>query len=143
MLRGHCLCGAVRYELDAELSGIVACHCQYCRRAHGAAFVPISWIPRPALHFVAGEADIEEYETPGVGFRAFCRRCGTRLYNRAASSSEFVSLIVGSLEQDPPYPPLMHLNVESKAGWYEIADGRPEFRALPPEAALGESEDSD
>jgi hypothetical protein len=134
MQTGHCLCGAVRYELSGELGPSFNCHCQYCRRAHGAAFATVAWVPAAALRVTAGGEAIREYRTEGVGSRFFCERCGTRLWNRAESTPAYLSLVVGSLDVDPARGPVMHINVESKAVWYEILDDLPQHRALPPEA---------
>lgn len=128
---GHCLCGAVRYELAGELGPIFNCHCQYCRRAHGSAFVSVAWVATAALRVVAGESCVREFRTEGVGSRFFCERCGTRLWNRAESTPAFLSLVVGSLDTDPARGPIMHINVESKAGWFEILDDLPQHLALP------------
>ena len=38
MLKGSCLCGGVRYEIDAELQSVSYCHCSQCRKASGAAY---------------------------------------------------------------------------------------------------------
>jgi len=35
--RGGCLCGAVRYRLEARPLAIDACHCNDCRKLTGAA----------------------------------------------------------------------------------------------------------
>jgi hypothetical protein len=32
---GGCLCGAVRYTVDAPLRDVIACHCSQCRRTSG------------------------------------------------------------------------------------------------------------
>ena len=39
MKTGGCLCGAVRYEVDPPLRDVILCHCEMCRKAHGA--VPV------------------------------------------------------------------------------------------------------
>ena len=57
-LSGRCLCGAIRYELDATIEVLVNCHCQFCRRAHGAAFVTTSPVPTEALRIVEGEGEL-------------------------------------------------------------------------------------
>ena len=88
-LTGRCLCGVVRYELDAEVRAIVNCHCQYCRRAHGAAFVTTAPVPSDALRIVAGEQQVTRYEG-----RFFCGACATRLFNRADAIPETTVLIV-------------------------------------------------
>lgn len=44
-------------------------------------------------------------------------------------------LVVASLDNEPQGGPAMHLNVESKAPWYEILDDLPQYQGLPPQAA--------
>lgn len=129
---GRCLCGAVRYTLEGELPLLFNCHCRYCRRAHGAAFVTLAWVPNAALRVTSGGEEIREFHTPNVGIRAFCGRCGTRLWNQAESTREFLSLAIASLDEPPERGPVMHINVESKARWYEILDGLPQHAAFPP-----------
>lgn len=127
---GGCLCGAVRYELDAEVGALVNCHCHFCRRAHGAAFATTTPVARRALRLVAGADALREYETP-AGFRAFCSVCGSRLYNRP-HSQPILALVVTTLDREPETPPVAHLNLESKAPWYEILDSAPRFQGFPP-----------
>lgn len=38
MIKGSCLCKAVTYTLDEELSEIVFCHCSFCRKATASAY---------------------------------------------------------------------------------------------------------
>jgi len=130
---GRCLCGFVRYELEGELGPLVNCHCQYCRRAHGAAFITVSWIPRDAFRITSGADAIQDHGNEGSR-RCFCGRCGTRLFNAVTAVPEFISLVIASLDEEPERGPVVHVNVESKAGWYEIPDDLPQHAALPPEA---------
>ena len=51
---GRCLCGEVRYEVSG-LSPPLNCHCRYCRRAHGAAFVTVAATARDRFRWTAGE----------------------------------------------------------------------------------------
>ena len=131
---GRCLCGEVRYALSAPLGPAVNCHCQYCRRAHGAAFVTVAMVPSEALRFVAGAERVRERHTEGVGTRAFCETCATRLYNRPESAPGITMLVVATLDDDRDVRPAMHINLESKASWYEIRDDLPRFSGLPPAA---------
>lgn len=55
MLTGSCLCGAVAYEVEAELSAIAHCHCETCRKAHGAAFSSIGAVPKAAFRWTRGQ----------------------------------------------------------------------------------------
>jgi hypothetical protein len=83
------------------------------------------------LRFVAGEDAIREFHTQGVGYRAFCGECGSRLYNRGESTDRFRMLTVDTLDDDSDVRPIMHVNVESKASWYQILDDLPQHQAFP------------
>lgn len=129
-LSGRCLCGTVRYELDAPLPPLFNCHCQFCRRAHGAAFVTACWIRRSSLRFTSGESSVQRH-TVGDGFRGFCGSCGTRLFNGLTRGGGPATLIVSSLDECPDKAPVMHINVESKAKWHSIDDELPQFQTVP------------
>lgn len=137
---GHCLCGAVRYELDGELAPLVNCHCQYCRRVSGAAFVTSMPIATRNLRVIAGEDAIARYQQ-----RYFCGRCGTRLWNRLDQHPAATMLMVAALDDPPATEPVVHLNLESKAPWYTLRDDAPRFDAFPPDvdAALQRIERDD
>jgi hypothetical protein len=127
---GRCYCGVVTYELDGELGPLVNCHCRNCRRVHGAAFVTVSLVRRAGLRFTSGADAVREYRNP-EGARYFCGRCGGRLFNRPMSTDELVVLMIASLDSEPEQKPVMHVNVESKAPWYDILDDLPQHDALP------------
>jgi Uncharacterized conserved protein len=55
------------------------------------------------------------------------------LFNRTKSTDKFLLLVLATLDQDPDQKPVMHVNVGSKARWYEILDKLPQHDALPPE----------
>ena len=130
MRTGRCLCGGVRYELEGELPPLVNCHCRFCRRAHGAAFVTLGWVRAAALRVVSGEELLERFAV-ARGYRSFCRRCGTRLWN-GSRDADFLSLVVGTLDDADHAGPVLHLNLESKAPWYEIHDDLPRYDRSPP-----------
>ena len=124
---GHCLCETVRYELEFEIEATSNCHCQYCRRAHGAAFVTTALVPTIALRITAGEQSIARHDG-----RYFCRTCGSRLCNRSDSYPDATSLVVTSLSVEPTARPVIHMNIESKAPWHETLDDCPQIASFPP-----------
>jgi hypothetical protein len=129
---GRCYCGAVQFEI-VSLGALVNCHCRFCRRVSGAAFTTVALVPTSDLHFTAGEEVVRRCAS-GEGSRFFCSECGTRLFNRPASTEEITMLVVGTLDDEPASPPVMHINVESKAPWYAILDDLPQHPGLPGEA---------
>jgi hypothetical protein len=134
MLRGSCLCGSVRYEIRGSLERITHCHCSQCRKVHGAAFGSYAPVHRTEFRFVAGEGDVAEYaSSPGVQ-RTFCRRCGSTLQFVRASKPDGFWLAVGTLDTDPGIRPSHHIFVGSKAPWFEITDGSPQYEQRKPVA---------
>jgi hypothetical protein len=117
VLRGSCLCGRIRYEIDAPLGGIVHCHCSMCRKAQGSAFRTRAAVARKSFRFRSGEELLTRYESSPGTFRCFCSVCG--------------SPIASFLDDDPGVRPAMHVHVASKAPWYEITDALPRFATLP------------
>jgi len=131
MHQGSCLCGSIRYVIDDDLKFVVNCHCRFCRKAHGAAFTTLLFMPFARLTVTQGPELLASYEIKAIGAtRCFCSRCGTRLYNYAPSRG-MISLVVASLDTDAALRPIAHFNVESKSSWHQIADGLPQFSSTP------------
>ncbi|MEH6584748.1 MAG: GFA family protein [Halioglobus sp.] len=128
---GGCFCGVVRYEVKAEPSTLINCHCQFCRRFHGAAFVTVAPVPSDEFVITAGRESITELKH-AEGSRNYCGDCGSRIFNRPKFTDEFVMLIIASLDEALESQPIMHINTESKASWHEICDSLPQFTGMPP-----------
>jgi hypothetical protein len=126
MLRGSCLCGAVRYEIDGRLGPAGHCHCTMCRKAHGAAFGTYSRVRRSDFRVVSGAGHIRTYaSSPGVS-RTFCDTCGSTLQYVTDAKPGSFALALGTLDDDPGVRPVNHIFVGSKAPWFEIADDLPQ-----------------
>lgn len=125
MLKGSCLCGGIRYEIDGDLGPVVNCHCAQCRKSSGASFTTNASVPAASFCFVAGAELLKEWESSAKVRRCFCGRCGSPILKRADSNPEIVRLRLGTLDTDPGAKPSKHIYVGSKAPWVEIADGLP------------------
>jgi len=126
MLTGHCLCGRVRYEADAEIRGIIHCHCETCRRTHASAFSSIASIPRSRFRWVTGEELLVSFESSPGKFRRFCSRCGSHLMAERVTS-EHVMLRLGCLDNAGKPPALGHIWRSDAASWYDPKEELPEF----------------
>jgi hypothetical protein len=127
MIRGSCLCGGVRYEVDAPLGPIACCHCGMCRKASGTAFATNASVPRDAFRLVAGTDLVVRYPSSPGRRRCFCRVCGSPLFGEADEMPELVRLRLGLLDDDPQARPGYHWAVEFKAPWWEIHDDLPQL----------------
>ena len=118
MLSGSCLCGAVAYEADAPLERIVHCHCQTCRKTHGAAFSSVTAVPREKFRWVRGEALLAGYESSPGKFRRFCSRCGSHIVAERVAQP-VVLLRLGCLDTPVTERPQLHIWRSDGASWYD------------------------
>lgn len=129
-IKGGCLCGAMRYEIDGPLTDVGNCHCSMCRRFHGAAFATYAKISAENFRWLSGQELLTVYETsPGKGW-AFCRVCGSSL--GVPTHGKLSDLALGLLDTDPGVRPTEHMFVGSKAAWHEITDSLPQYETWPP-----------
>jgi hypothetical protein len=134
--RGSCLCGNVRYELNAELGEFGFCHCRSCRKASGTAHAANAPIDRSDFHLLGGEDTLREYESSPGKFRAFCSRCGSPIFAYLAVSRDILRVRLGSLDTPFGKQPRAHTFVSDKASWDPIADGLPQFPEWAPKFVL-------
>lgn len=78
--RGRCHCGRVRFVADFPSRFVAHCHCESCRRAHGAAFVTWVGFRTPQVRVVEGADSLAAHESSPGTRRSFCRHCGTKLF---------------------------------------------------------------
>jgi hypothetical protein len=119
MLTGSCLCGRVAYEADAEITAIAHCHCQTCRKAHGAAFSSIASVPKSSFRWVHGEDALGSHESSPGKIRRFCAACGSQLIAER-TDRDVVMLRLGCL--DTPVAGgdgQWHIWLSDKASWYD------------------------
>ncbi len=58
MARGECNCGAVQFEIDADLSGVYVCHCSICRRSTGSNGIAVVVVRNNQFRWVRGQEHI-------------------------------------------------------------------------------------
>lgn len=79
---GSCHCGAVRFQLEADLSnGAGRCNCSICTRV-----AQLGVLVKPeAFRLLAGEEALSFYEWGHkVSRRYFCRHCGIHCFGRGS-----------------------------------------------------------
>jgi hypothetical protein len=141
-IRGSCLCGGVKFEITGPLLRPLNCHCSLCRKQQGAAFRSRARVLRRDFKWLQGEELVTYFEaTPGYR-RGFCRVCGSPIVNRAEPHSPLAEanpsilgefgIALGVLDDDPGLRPAGHCFVGSKAPWFEITDGLPQYPEYPP-----------
>lgn len=76
---GGCSCGAVRFEADMSLDGLIACNCSNC----GKKGLILGFIAPEQFRLTAGEDATHDYLFNRHVIRhQICRTCGTEAYAR-------------------------------------------------------------
>jgi hypothetical protein len=132
MLRGSCLCGAVRYEVDGALGPITCCHCSMCRKAQGTAFATNATVDAERFRITTGRESLRAYRSSPAKERVFCGTCGSPVYSRHDARPAVVRLRIGTLDTPIEARPSAHIHVASKAEWWAIVDGLPQHAAFEP-----------
>jgi hypothetical protein len=133
MIRGSCLCRAVRWDYDGAFDRMVHCHCEMCRKAHAAPFATYAGGPRAALDYVSGRDAITNYESSPGFVRAFCAHCGSVV--PTPEGGERVTVPAGCLDDDPGIEASAHIFVKWKAPWHVITDALPRYDHYPHDEA--------
>ncbi len=141
---GGCDCGALRYRLESAPLFVHCCHCRWCQRETGSAFVLNALIEADRVTPLAGTPDI--VPTPsesGKGQRiARCPSCRIALWSTYAGAGELFRFVrTGTLDDPDRFPPDIHIFTASKQPWVilpECVPAMPEYyrRSVhwPPEA---------
>jgi len=121
MIHGSCLCGAVQYAIDHDLTSMSHCHCSMCRKSQGTNFATFAGAPASKVSWHSGVHLIRHYRSAVHTERCFCEQCGSTVYVRHLDGDSLY-FPVGNLTGDFGRRPDRHIFVDSKAPWYAITD---------------------
>ena len=114
MMRGGCLCGAVRYEVDRTLGELGHCHCRMCQKAVAGPFASFVEIPHGDFAWTRGTP--ATFRSSSLAERDFCAACGTPLSYRKIDGT-VIELLTGAFDRPDHVIPTYQIGVESKLAW--------------------------
>jgi len=120
----------VAYEVDAPAGPIIHCHCETCRKTHGAAFSSITNVPRATFRWTRGEELLSAFESSPGKTRRFCSRCGSHIMSERLNATTVV-LRMGCLDTPITDKPKAHIWRSDGASWFDPKDQVPEFPKGP------------
>lgn len=131
---GSCLCGAVRYEITAEVLRFYHCHCSRCRKATGTGHASNLIVRPSSVSWPSGEDLIRDYKVPEAErfMNRFCSKCGSRL-PRVAPDGSIGVIPAGSLDDDIDLRPDARIFEASRMSWSCDDTGLPGYDTYPPE----------
>lgn len=118
-LTGGCLCGAIRYVVEAPVERLAACYCDDCRRATSAGGSINAVVPASAFRLVKGTTRVFT-KTAASGnalHRHFCGDCGSWIYNTMGGDPERLVLKAGTFDRHEGMKVVLNLWAGSRAPW--------------------------
>jgi hypothetical protein len=113
-LSGGCLCGAVRYTVNAA-PRVHYCHCDMCRRATGSAFAVLAWVPSRQVAWTKTVPTVRK--SSPIAERGFCSTCGSPLTLSYGGSPEEVAIHVGTFDDPARLEPRYNYGAAQRLGW--------------------------
>ena len=129
MPAGGCHCGAVRYEMTAEVAHHALCHCTDCRKASGA---PATAWAMAAADQVTITGEPVTYASSEHGRRMFCGACGTSLfYTNEVVFPGMIDVQSATLDDPDAIPLQAQIQTAERIGWMTHLGDLPEFERYP------------
>jgi hypothetical protein len=131
--RGACLCGRIRFRLNAEPLTLYACHCTDCQRRSGGALLLSMWVHRDALEVLEGTpAQVTSIANDARERRnRVCPACRIRLWSEPVSRPTLAILRPGVLDDARSFAPIAHQYVRSALPWFLFPEGVRRYETAP------------
>jgi hypothetical protein len=102
---GGCLCGAIRYETLKEPIRVAICHCRFCQRATGSAYMVEPVFQDIDFRLTRGALATYQQRSEGSGKMVtihFCQVCGTRIFLGLERAPDIRGVYAGTFD-DPDW----------------------------------------
>ena len=133
-IMGGCLCGAVRYEIEADAPlGARYCWCRVCQYL-GAGTGAVSALFRTQDVAVSGPLTdyVCQADSGSTMHRRFCARCGTDVFSEAEERPTVIFVRAGTLDDPNQATPTATIWTKSAPKWACFDPSLPEVEGHPP-----------
>jgi hypothetical protein len=132
-IEGGCTCRAVRYGVSGRPLIVHCCHCRWCQRETGSAFVINALFEAERVSVNGPPLDI--VVTPSASGKDQkihrCPTCRVALFSNYAQSGDAVRFVrVGTLDTPDAFPPDIHIYTLSKQPWVVLPPNVPSAEAF-------------
>lgn len=129
LVTGGCLCGEVRYEINAPALSSGYCHCRICQKFTGSTMSAYTAFPASSVRFTRSEP--RYFTSSPIARRGFCPVCGSSLVYHMTRPHQAAHLVIFTTSLDNPqdYAPAAHNGMESRVSWFDILDDLPRTRS--------------
>ena len=124
-MEGSCHCQSVQFSSSDEISVIVNCHCNLCRKMNGSAFSTYTVVTSEA--FILKSGSLKTVQVSENASKSFCEHCGTPIYNQNSKLAGLKILYLGSIDKAPDIKPAINIYCESQLQWVHKLAALPNF----------------
>lgn len=121
--KGHCLCGAVRFEYHGPEIWRGHCHCESCRRQAASPVTTFMGVADGRWRWTGIQPAV--YRSSPGRERFFCPRCGAPAAFRDEGQPGEIHFYAALLEDADDFAAERHFHADEALPWLQIADGLP------------------
>ncbi len=118
VVKGSCLCNAVKISTASINPHVSACHCNICRKWGGAALLGVECNEGVSFE---GEENIGVYQSSEWAERGFCQKCGSHLFYRLKENNHYF-VPVGIFDNSENLVFNLQVFIEEKPDYYSFAN---------------------
>jgi hypothetical protein len=94
--KGSCHCGAVQFEIDADLDAGLICDCSLCRRKNAIMLR----VPKEKFRLLKGEGDLTTYQwNTRIAKHYFCKHCGIYTHHQPRTVPDMMGINLGCIDE--------------------------------------------
>ena len=143
MLTGRCTCGEIEFRLNDDPIIVNTCHCTWCQRETGSAFVINGVIEADRIEVTKGRpAAVGLPTASGGGQRVMrCATCQIALWSHYLGGSPSLAYVrMGTLDDTRGIVPDVHIYTSTKQSWVVLPGDVPAFEGFyRPSAVLSQA----
>jgi len=115
---GHCYCGKITFEAEADPETVLVCHCTDCQELTGSAYRAVVTAKNLVIRKGTPKVWVKKAESGRERAHAFCADCGSPVYSGPTDGSlASVSLRIGTLTQRRELEPKKQIWTRSALPW--------------------------
>lgn len=120
MLDGSCLCRAISYRVEEDITELILCHCSFCRKATGSAFSVNARVHQDNVTLLAGDDQLVSYRSSPGKKRFYCQICHSQLFHLQETLPNMMTLKMGTIDyssQNLSVVPKRHIFEDDQFSW--------------------------
>lgn len=112
---GACMCGAVRFQVNAPPLLTMACHCTGCQKMSASAFSLTVMVPSQSFTITQGQPAIGALH--GRHKHLYCPHCKNWMFTRPEGMDFLVNVRATMLDEHRWYLPFVEVFTSEKLPW--------------------------